>query len=116
MAKRHTHRYDAVFPRGKVMSLIDFESLAANLPTAWTSSIAGHVGPARIKVLRMDGQAYEEETHDYNEGLLVVSGKMMLEVQGEEVVVTTGQMYLAVEGVPHTVLPGSYGTLVIIDM
>ena len=98
------------------MALVDFESLAANLPKAWTSSITGQVGPARIKVLRMDGQAYEEETHDYNEGLLVVSGKMMLKVYGEEVVVTAGQMYLAVAGVPHSVLPGSHGTLVIIDM
>lgn len=98
------------------MALVDFESLAADLPKAWTSSIIGQVGPARIKVVRMDDQAYEEETHDYNEGLLVLNGRMMLEVQGEEVVVTTGQMYLAVAGVPHSVLPGSHGTLVIIDM
>jgi mannose-6-phosphate isomerase-like protein (cupin superfamily) len=98
------------------MALIDFESLAADLPTTWTSSIVGQVGPSRIKVVRMDDQAYGEETHDYNEGLLVIHGKMMLEVRGEEVVVTTGQMYLAAAGVPHSVLPGSYGTLVIIDM
>ncbi|HEY4143476.1 cupin domain-containing protein [Pinirhizobacter sp.] len=98
------------------MALVDFESLAADLPTAWTSFVTGQVGPARIKVIRMDDQAYEEETHDYNEGLLVINGKMMLQVRGEEVVVSAGQMYLAIAGVPHSVLPGSYGTLVIIDM
>jgi mannose-6-phosphate isomerase-like protein (cupin superfamily) len=99
-----------------LMSLIDFDSLAASLPAVWTSSIVGQVGPARIKVLRMDEQAYQEETHDYNEGLLVVNGKLMLQVLGEEVVVAPGQMYLAVAGVAHSVLPGSCGTLVIIDM
>ncbi|WP_175954637.1 cupin domain-containing protein [Burkholderia sp. BCC0405] len=98
------------------MALIDFRSVAAAQAVAWKSTIVGEVGPARIKVLRMDAQAYEAEVHDYNEGLLVLDGRMMLEVGGETVVVEAGQMYLALAGTLHAVLPGSHGTLAIIDV
>ncbi|MDW3686527.1 cupin domain-containing protein [Cupriavidus sp. CV2] len=100
------------------MPLIQFDALAAALPGAWKSTVAGQVGPARIKVLRMDEQAFEAETHDYNEGLLVASGRLMLQVEGEAgtVVVEPGQMYLALAGISHAVLPGSHGTLVIVDV
>ncbi|KVG58577.1 cupin domain-containing protein [Burkholderia territorii] len=98
------------------MSLIDFRSVAAAQAVAWNSTIVGEVGPARIKVLRMDAQPYEAEVHDYNEGLLVLEGRLMLEVEGETVIVEAGQMYLAIAGTHHAVLPGSAGTLAIIDV
>lgn len=98
------------------MPLIELESMAKNLPAAWQSHIIASVGVANIKVLRMDEQSAEEEIHDYNEGLLVIEGKLLLEVEGEPVVVESGGLYVAEAGVPHTVLPGSRGTLVIIDM
>lgn len=50
------------------MPLLDFAALAGQLPDSWKSIRLGQVGPARIKVLRMDKQADEEEIHDYNEG------------------------------------------------
>ncbi|MBK5536811.1 cupin domain-containing protein [Pseudomonas sp. TH05] len=98
------------------MPLLPFDSLASQLPGTWRSQVLGQVGPARIKVLRMDPQAYIEETHDYNEGLLVTSGCLQLTVAGEPVTVEAGQMYLVEAGVPHAVLAGSHGTLVIIDL
>ncbi|MCK9800010.1 cupin domain-containing protein [Pseudomonas sp. MAFF 302030] len=98
------------------MPLLSFDSLSGQLPTTWRSSLLGQVGPARIKVLRMDAQAYLEETHDYNEGLLVTSGCLHLTVAGEEVSVGLGQMYLVEAGVAHAVRAGSHGTLVIIDI
>ncbi|MGU7773433.1 cupin domain-containing protein [Burkholderia sp. MR1-5-21] len=98
------------------MPLIDFKSTAADLPAAWRSRIVGEVGSTRIKVLRMDAQPYAEETHDYNEGLLVLDGKLILDVEGEAVVVEAGQMYLALAGTRHAVRPGSQGTLAIIDV
>ena len=98
------------------MPLVNFDSIASKLPAAWKSSIVGQVGASRIKVLKMDEAPYEEETHDYNEGLLVVSGRLMLEVSGQAITVESGQMFLAEAGVPHAVLPGSHGTLVIIDV
>lgn len=100
------------------MSLIDFKSVADAQAAAWKSTIVGEVGPARIKVLRMDAQPYEAEVHDYNEGLLVLDGTLMLEVEveAETVVVGAGQMYLARAGIRHAVLPGSHGTLAIIDV
>ena len=98
------------------MSLLHLDSIANALPAAWRSTVLGQVGPARIKVLRMDESAYDEETHDYNEGLLVISGQMWLSVAGETIAVEAGQMYVAQAGVPHAVLPGSHGTLVIVDV
>lgn len=98
------------------MPMIDFDLQAQNLATTWKSSVVVQVGPARIKVLRMDDQAYAEETHDYNEGLLVISGQLRLHINGEAIEVQPGQLYLAEAGIPHTVLPGSRGTLVIIDV
>lgn len=98
------------------MPLVDLESIANDLPHAWKSTILGRIGHAQIKVLKMDESAYAEEVHDYDEALLVVSGRMLLEVAGEEVVVNAGQMFIAPAGIPHSVLPGSTGSLVIIDV
>ena len=98
------------------MPLFDFSAIAAQLPESWKSECLGQIGPARIKVLRMDEQAYEEETHDYNEGLLVVSGQLCLSIGTEQIHVAAGQMYLVKAGTPHGVSPGSSGTLVIIDV
>lgn len=98
------------------MPLVDLKAVAGNLETAWKSVIVGQAGPANIKVLRMDEQPYEAEVHDYNEGLLVIDGQLLLDVAQETVVVEAGQMYLALAGVPHAILPGSCGTLVIIDV
>ena len=98
------------------MPLLDFAAIAGQLPESWKSTHLGQVGPARIKVLRMDEQAYEEETHDYNEGLLVVSGLLRLGIGNEEIRVDAGQMYLMEAGIAHAVLAGSHGTLVIIDV
>ncbi|OAE14165.1 cupin [Pseudomonas simiae] len=98
------------------MPLFDFAAIAEQLPDRWKSTRLGHVGPARIKVLRMDEQAYEEETHEYNEGLLVVSGQLRLSIGNHETRVGAGQMYLVEAGTAHAVLAGSHGTLVIIDV
>ncbi|MGI4855614.1 MAG: cupin domain-containing protein [Janthinobacterium lividum] len=98
------------------MPLVELAAVAESLPTAWKSRILASVGAANIKVLRMDEHPGEEEIHDYNEGLLVVEGRMMLEVDGESLTVESGGLYIAPAGVPHTVLPGSRGTLVIIDL
>jgi len=98
------------------MPLFDLLTISANLPTPWQSTILGQVGPARIKVLRMDEMSYGEETHDYNEALLVLSGRMLLQVAGETVVVKAGELYFAAAGVAHAVLPGSDGSLVIVDI
>ncbi|MBK5439585.1 cupin domain-containing protein [Pseudomonas sp. TH32] len=98
------------------MPLLDFTALAAQLPATWKSTRLGQVGPARIKVLRMDAQAYAEETHDYNEGLLVIDGHLRLSIGEQAVDVGAGQMYLVEAGIAHAVLAGSHGTLVIIDV
>ncbi|MDR7376638.1 mannose-6-phosphate isomerase-like protein (cupin superfamily) [Rhodoferax ferrireducens] len=98
------------------MPHIPLTAIAAQLPQAWTSQIQAYVGTTRIKVLRMDGCDYPDETHDYAEGLLVLEGEMQLTVQGALVTVAAGELYLVPAGTPHAVAPGSYGTLVILDV
>ncbi|UNK30492.1 cupin domain-containing protein [Serratia plymuthica] len=98
------------------MSLFDLAALAADLPQAWRSSILGRVGSTNIKVLRMDKRAIDDEVHEYHETLLVIEGQLRLAVQGEEITVNAGQLYQAAAGVPHRVLAGSHGTLVIVDL
>nr|WP_243494286.1 cupin domain-containing protein [Massilia violaceinigra] len=99
-----------------LLPLFDLAGLAGALPAAWQSRVLGQVGPARVKLLRMDELAYGEETHDYNEALLVVSGRMLLEVAGAAVTVEAGSMYLVEAGTGHAVLAGSHGSLVIVDL
>ncbi|WP_025129610.1 cupin domain-containing protein [Pseudomonas sp. PH1b] len=98
------------------MPLLPFELLSPPLPEPWQSSLVGRIGPARIKVLRMSPQSYPEETHDYDEGLLVSQGCLRLGIGQATVEVQAGQMYLVPAGEAHCVLPGSHGTLVIFDV
>lgn len=97
------------------MALVDFHTVAAGLPVTWESTLLGVAGGSRIKVLRMDAGCYPEEVHDCNEALIVISGKLMLQVDGKVIEVGEGQMYLAQAGVAHAVVSGSHGTLVIVD-
>ncbi|MFT3763639.1 MAG: cupin domain-containing protein [Pseudoxanthomonas sp.] len=96
------------------MNLINLKSTAAKLDT-WKSVVLARVGSANIKVMRMDGTPYPDETHDYPEGLLVVDGQLNLTVGSEAITVKAGEIYVVPVGVAHAVAPGSTGTLVIFD-
>ena len=98
------------------MPIIDFAKQAIALPAAWSSTVVGEVGPARIKVLRMDRRPYPEESHAYNEALIVIDGKLELDLEGEALTIASGEMYVVAAGTPHRVREGSYGTLVIVDL
>lgn len=97
------------------MSQTKLKDFADALPTFWKSSILAQAGNSNIKILKMDGQRFPAETHDYTEALVVLDGKMFLTVAGEPVEVSGGEMYLMHAGVAHSVDPGSHGTLMIID-
>jgi mannose-6-phosphate isomerase-like protein (cupin superfamily) len=81
----------------------------------WRSTILARIGGAKLKVLRMDDRPYGEETHAYDEGLLVVDGLMRLAIGGAVIDVGAGELYLVPAGTPHAVAPGSRGTLVIVE-
>lgn len=68
------------------------------------------IQPEHIKTV------HEQEAHDYNEGLLVICGCLHLDVAGQTVKVQSGEMYLVEAGVAHSVLAGSHGTLMIVDV
>lgn len=95
--------------------LFDLARQAAQLEQAWQSRRLARVGDASLKLMRMDAQAYPDETHACAEGLLVLEGELRLDVAGEAVTVAAGQLYMVPPGVPHAVQPGSSGTLLIID-
>ncbi|MBT2116440.1 cupin domain-containing protein [Dyella sp. LX-66] len=97
------------------MTRIALAEAAASLPQAWTSQVLARFGGAHLKVLRMDASAYPDECHDYPEGLLVLDGQMLLEIDGAVVRVGAGELYVVPAGVPHAVAAGSHGTLVILD-
>jgi mannose-6-phosphate isomerase-like protein (cupin superfamily) len=88
----------------------------AALPEAWRSRIVGRVGPCNLKIIRMDEKGIPHEVHpDYEEALLVLEGRMDLEVGAEQVSLGTGDLYVIPAGVPHRVLPGSFGLLLLVD-
>lgn len=97
------------------MQVHDLFLTAGQLPQTWRSTILGQAAGANLKVLRMDGQAYPDEVHPYDEALLVLEGAMHLVVNGAKVSVHSGQMVIVPSGTAHGVAPGSQGTLVIVD-
>ncbi|MBU9827802.1 MULTISPECIES: cupin domain-containing protein [Yersiniaceae] len=98
------------------MSLYDLRTEANALTEAWHSQVLGRIGEANLKILRMDARSVTEEVHEYDEGLLVIDGRLELSVKGKKISVRSGELYVAKAGVPHTVEIGSFGTLVIIDL
>jgi quercetin dioxygenase-like cupin family protein len=97
------------------MSKTNLLQRSSELPQAWRSVVVGRVAHGNLKVLRMDGAAYPDETHDFDEGLLVLEGRMNLQIGSEVVAVHSGEVFVVPAGVPHAVAPGSHGTLVIVD-
>lgn len=96
------------------MSLVDLK-LTASQSEAWKSTVLATVGGANIKVMRMDGTPYPDESHDYPEGLLVVDGYLNLTIGPDAITVLAGEVFIVPIGVSHAVAPGSTGTLVIFD-
>jgi mannose-6-phosphate isomerase-like protein (cupin superfamily) len=97
------------------MSKTNLHESAAALQQAWRSVVVGNAAGANIKVLRMDGSAYPNEVHEFDEALLVLEGEMKLDLGGHVVPVRAGEVYIVPAGHPHAVAPGSQGTLVIVD-
>ncbi|MFD4029552.1 cupin domain-containing protein [Streptomyces sp. NPDC058637] len=98
------------------MSAVNLAETAVGLPEAWNSLELGRVGPARVKVLRMDELPVGSESHGAAEALLVLDGRLELEVAGMPVSVRAGELYMVAAGAEHAVRPGSGGTLVIVEL
>ncbi|GAA0248696.1 cupin domain-containing protein [Rhodanobacter caeni] len=90
-------------------------ALASSLTEAWHSRVVGQAAGANLKVVRMDGRGYAEESHAFDEALLVLKGQMNLQIGTAVTRVGAGEVYIVSAGVPHAVAEGSHGTLVIID-
>ncbi|WP_394373567.1 hypothetical protein [Phytobacter ursingii] len=66
------------------MTLYDLRTEAHALTEAWHSIVLGRIGTANLKVLRMDERSVTEEVHTYDEGLLVIDGRLELRVEGKK--------------------------------
>lgn len=66
------------------MSLYDLKTEALALPETRHSRVLGRIGTANLKVLRMDERSVIEEVHEYDEGLLVIDGRLELGVKGKK--------------------------------
>ena len=97
------------------MTPFNLNQQAQQLPAAWRSKVLGKAAGAHVKVLRMDASSYPSEVHDFEEALLVVEGQMNLEIGGQIIAVRAGEVFIVAAGQAHAVVPGSHGTLVIID-
>ncbi|MFB7667986.1 cupin domain-containing protein [Kitasatospora sp. NPDC056138] len=97
------------------MDPVDLPATATGLPLAWSSLPLGRVGGATVKVLRMGALPLEPERHEDAEALLVLDGRLELDVEGRAVSVGPGELYLVPAGAVHAVRPGSAGTLVIVE-
>ncbi|MFF1868390.1 cupin domain-containing protein [Streptomyces sp. CB03911] len=97
------------------MTLVDLAAVAAALPAPWSSRPLAEVGDARVKVLRMSGAGLPQERHPTAEALLVLDGRLELEVAGRLVPVLAGQLYVVPADTPHAVRAGSHGTLLIVE-
>ena len=98
------------------MSAVNLLTTAEDLPQAWKSQRLGQIGSACVKVLRMDELPVQEESHAADEALLVLDGRLELEVNGTPVSMGRGELYLVAAGTVHAVRPGSHGTLVIVEL
>ncbi|WP_282204197.1 cupin domain-containing protein [Kitasatospora fiedleri] len=95
---------------------VNLTETAAGLPEAWSSLPLGLVGPACVKVLRMDGTPLPEESHRTAEALLVLDGRLELLLEGTPLPVRAGELYVVPARTAHAVGPGSRGTLVIVEL
>lgn len=74
--------------------------------------------PAEWERMPADWVSYvaEEERHDAPEALMVIDGRLELEVDGQRVQVEAGEMYVIPAGTAHAVRPGSRGTLMLVGL
>lgn len=85
------------------------------MPDAWRSFLIGKAAGANVKVLGVNDLPYSDETHDFDEALLVIEGQMNLQIHNQVLALQQGKVYIVSAGIPHAVAKGCKGTLVIID-
>jgi mannose-6-phosphate isomerase-like protein (cupin superfamily) len=89
------------------MQSISLTKTAAELAMPWRSTIIGQAAGANLKVLRMDGSAYPDEVHDFDEALPVIEGEMHLDIADKITTVRAGEVFIVPSGTPHGVAAGS---------
>ncbi|UJD94958.1 cupin domain-containing protein [Lelliottia amnigena] len=92
-------------------------SVVAELPQIWQSRVLGAVGNARIKIIKMGGEGIPPEAHnDFEEMLLVLDGELPLVIEKQHFTLAAGEFCFVPKGANHHVPPGSFGTLLLVDL
>ncbi|WP_279046247.1 cupin domain-containing protein [Cedecea davisae] len=90
--------------------------MAFELTDIWKSQVLGKISGANIKLIKMGGEGIPVESHaGFDELLVVIEGEMDLQVGRETIRLKSGDFYLIPVGAEHRVLPGSHGTLLLVD-
>jgi mannose-6-phosphate isomerase-like protein (cupin superfamily) len=107
---------NAFSEEGDKMSTGSLTTLAGALSDVWRSRLLGQVGQANIKLIKMGGEGIPDEFHTgFEELLVVIEGQMTLVVDDKTFSLEAGDYYLVPKEAVHRVLPGSHGTLLLID-
>ncbi|WP_235212906.1 cupin domain-containing protein [Cedecea neteri] len=107
---------NAFSEEGDKMSTGSLTTLAGALSDVWRSRLLGQVGQANIKLIKMGGEGIPDESHiGFEELLVVIEGQMTLVVDDKTFSLEAGDYYLVPKEAVHRVLPGSHGTLLLID-
>src|SRR5213075_1806062 len=89
-------------------------SSPASSPSTSRSEESPRRNLMNLKVLQLN-ESHSNVQHVYPEAMLVTDGRINLLVDGQAVAVNAGGMYVVPPGMPHTVVSGSDGTLVIFE-
>lgn len=86
------------------------------LEQTWESHVVERVGPAYLKVMRMDELPGEDDIHPEPEALLVVDGRLEILIGDRAVAAEPGDLVVVPGNTVHRVLPGSSGTLFLVNL
>lgn len=89
---------------------------AKELPLGWVSRVLADMPASRVKLFRIDPAGLPSETHlGYNEAMIVLEGKLELRLGEDVLPLSRGDFALIPARVPHEILPGGTGTILLLD-
>lgn len=98
------------------MTVTNIVETSQTLERAWTSHVVERVGPAYLKVMRMDELPGEDDIHPEPEALLVVEGRLEMQIGDRAISARPGDLVVVPGNTVHRNLAGSSGTLFLVNL
>jgi mannose-6-phosphate isomerase-like protein (cupin superfamily) len=80
---------------------VDIAAELRQVTAHWTPRVVGRVNDQYVKVAKLLGELVWHAHDAEDEMFLVVSGRLRIQLPGDEVVLTPGQFYVVPRGVQH---------------